>query len=89
MVCSHITVICLCFSNSQDVYTHDNYYDCMTNCYALSVYSDNMVCSHIAVICLCFSSSQDVYTHDDYYDCYASSNSHGVLTHSCYLFMFQ
>ena len=32
MVCSHITVICLCFSNSQDVYTHDNYYDC----YALS-----------------------------------------------------
>ena len=32
MVCSHITVICLCFSSNQDVYTHDNYYDC----YALS-----------------------------------------------------
>jgi hypothetical protein len=34
MVCSHITVICLCFSNNQDVYTHDNYYDC----YALREY---------------------------------------------------
>ena len=32
MVCSHITVICLCFSNNQDVYAHDNYYDS----YALS-----------------------------------------------------
>ena len=82
MVCSHIIVICLCFNNSQDVYTHDNYYDC----YALST---DMVCSHITVICLCFSNSQDVYTHDNYYDCYALSNSHGVLTHNCYLFMFQ
>ena len=48
-----------------------------------------MVCSHIAVICLCFSSSQEVYTHDNYYDCYALSKIHGVLTHNCYLFMFQ
>ena len=48
-----------------------------------------MVCSHITVICLSFSNNQDVYTHDNYYDCYDSSNSHGVLTHNCYLFMFQ
>ena len=48
-----------------------------------------MVCSHITVICICFSNNQDVYTHDNYYDYYALSNSHGVLTHKCYLFMFQ
>ena len=41
MVCSHITVICLCFSNSQDVYTHDNYYDCYALSNSQDVYTHN------------------------------------------------
>ena len=68
MVCSHITVICLCFSNSQEVYTHNNCYDC----YALS--NSHGVLTHNCYL-LCFNNSQDVYTHDNYYDCYSLSKT--------------
>jgi hypothetical protein len=47
------------------------------------------MCEHTMSYLKHNSHNSDVYTHDNYYDCYALSNSHGVLTHNCYLFMLQ
>ena len=39
---------CLCFSNSQEVYTHDNYYDCL--CLLTHNCNSNKTCIHMITI---------------------------------------